>query len=391
MELNTNNMKKIMLLIFFAFVLLLSGFYLTTIFSILTKSIALIAPLLIGGCIAFVLNILLRELEKYYLKFIDKNNNLLLRVKRPICVFLTYAIILTVVCLIMFLIVPEISRSFSSIIENFPKYIEQLNNNVTVNEIANKFGFDLNELLTTKIDWNEITKQITTFLSTSSDSFFNKTLDITTSVVGTITTIGLSFVFSVYMLIQKEKLADQFRRIIYAFFPRKHVCHILNVGELSNRIFSNFVMGQLIEAVIIGVMCFVGMIIFRMPYATMISTLVAFTALIPVVGAFAGTAIGAFLILLVNPIQAVWFVVYIIVIQQIDGNFIYPKVVGKSVGLPGLWVLAAVVIGGSSFGVLGMLLGVPIFSIVYSILKSVVAGRLKEDPIEVCNINSIKE
>jgi predicted PurR-regulated permease PerM len=176
-------------------------------------------------------------------------------------------------------------------------------------------------------------------------------------------------VFSIYLLSQKETIGRQAKKVLFAVFRDDKVEKLLSVASLSNQSFSKFVAGQLLEAVIIGVLCFIGMLIFRMPYAGVISVLVGFTALIPVFGAFIGTAVGAFLILLVNPMKALWFVVFIIVLQQVEGNFIYPKVVGKSVGLPGIWVLVAVTIGGGVLGVAGMLLGVPFASAVYRIIR----------------------
>lgn len=382
MELDKENIKKILSIIVFCFFLLLCTMYIKTILAVLGYIISLLSPLIIGGCIAFVLNILLQVLEQLWDKIIKNNKSKVYKFKRPVTVLFTYAIIFFTLYLVMFLIVPEISRSFAKIAQSLPEFFEGLRDNNLVIDISSNLNIDLNDLPASNIDWNKLSEQATKFLSSSGSTFFNTTLNITTSIFGVISTLGLSLVFSVYMLLQKEKLSDQFTRLVYAFFNREYVSHIINVGRLSSTVFSNFVKGQLIEAIIIGVMCYIGMIVLGMPYATMVSTLVGFTALIPVVGAFLGTGIGALLILLVNPIQALWFVIYIIIIQQIDGNFIYPRVVGKSVGLPSLWVLAAVVIGGSANGILGMLLGVPIFSILYSILKSIVDGRLAKNPIE---------
>ena len=189
-------------------------------------------------------------------------------------------------------------------------------------------------------------------------------------------TIGL--VFAIYFLAQKEKISSQVGNLIDAYLPEKIIRKIRDIASLSNKIFSNFVGGQCIEAIIIGFLCFLGMLILRLPYASTISVLVGFTALIPVFGAFIGTIIGAFLIFMISPLQALIFIIFILVLQQLEGNLIYPKVVGKSVGLPGIWVLVAVTVGASINGILGMLLSVPIVSIIYSIVATNVKYRLDE-------------
>ena len=185
----------------------------------------------------------------------------------------------------------------------------------------------------------------------------------------------MGVIFAVYMLMQKEKLTSQLKRLVRAYLPEEKAQKLLYVGHITNDTFKKFFGGQFIEAILLGVLCFIGMTIFGMPYALTISVLVGVTALIPVFGAFFGTAIGAILILAVNPMQAFWFVVYIIVLQQIDGNFIYPKIVGDSVGLPGIWVMLAVLVGGNSLGIIGMLIGVPIASVAYKLIKEYVEKK----------------
>ena len=209
---------------------------------------------------------------------------------------------------------------------------------------------------------------------------FNTTASVTASIVTAVMNFVIAFAFSIYVLAQKETLKRQSLKVLRAVMKPEKLQKLLELLELSNRTFTNFITGQLTEAVIIGALCFVGMTIFGMPYAPAISVLVGFTALIPVFGAFIGTAVGAFLILLVKPIQALWFIVFIIVLQQFEGNLIYPKVVGKSVGLPGIWVLAAVMIGGHVDGVVGMLLGVPVCSVIYALLQDYLRAQPTEQP-----------
>ena len=193
----------------------------------------------------------------------------------------------------------------------------------------------------------------------------------------------LALVFALYILGQKERLSEQLKRVITAYLPEEKADRMFYIGELSNRVFSNFVSGQLTEATLLGLLCFLGMTIFRMPYASMVAILVGFTALIPLFGAFIGTGIGAFLILMVSPIKAFWFIVFIIVLQQIEGNFIYPKVVGSSVGLPSIWVFSAITLGSRMFGVPGMLISVPLCSVLYCLFREAVRKRINQKALTI--------
>ena len=202
------------------------------------------------------------------------------------------------------------------------------------------------------------------------------------SIVSGIVDFFIGFIFAIYVLAQREKLSRQVKMILYAALPEAAADYLCRVGALACRVFSNFFSGQCLEACILGFLFVIAMTIFRMPYAVLVGVLVAFTALIPMFGAFIGCALGAFLILMQNPIQALWFIVMFIVIQQLEGNLIYPKVVGNSVGLPSIWVLAAVTLGGSTMGVLGMLIMIPLCSVAYSLLRESVYGRLKKRGID---------
>ena len=209
----------------------------------------------------------------------------------------------------------------------------------------------------------------------------NTTFNVTASIVSVVVDIVLGVAFSLYVLAQKETLGRQFKKIIYALFNQQKADRLLDLTRLTDGVFTKFVTGQLTEAVIIGVLCFIGMLIFRMPYALVISVLVGFTALIPIFGALFGTAVGAFLILLESPVKAFWFVIFIIILQQLEGNLIYPRVVGKSVGLPGIWVLVAVTVGGSAMGIGGMLFAVPVATVLYVIFKEYIQKKYKEKDI----------
>ncbi|WP_347559896.1 AI-2E family transporter [Clostridium sp. AM58-1XD] len=227
------------------------------------------------------------------------------------------------------------------------------------------------------IDWNAVFNEVVAFLKNGAGSVLNTTFAAAVSIVSGVTTFGIGFVFSIYVLLQKEVLARQFKKFIMAFLPEQIAERFLEVAALTERTFSNFLTGQCLEAVILGSMFFVTMSVLRMPYALLMGVLIAFTALIPIFGAFIGCAIGIFLMLMVSPMNALAFVILFNVIQQIEGNFIYPHVVGGSVGLPSIWVLVAVTLGGSLMGVVGMLVFIPICSVLYSLLKRTVNKRLE--------------
>ena len=294
---------------------------------------------------------------------------------------LSLALIFGVIFIIFFMIIPEIQRNVLTIGGMIPQYFEQVKewwNGIT--GLMADYNIVLPEI---DLKEGEIGKILTDFVSKSGKLFLNTTMGLTVSIFSAVVDVILGLVFAIYVLLQKEKLAMQAKKLLYAVLPEKKVESFLALCSLTNKTFTNFVTGQLTEAVIIGVLCFVGMLILQMPYAPMISVLVGFTALIPMFGAFIGTAVGAFFILVDNPWKAVGFVVFIIILQQLEGNLIYPKVVGKSVGLPGIWVLVAVTIGGSLSGVIGMLFSVPISSVLYCIVRETVNRRLVKRGITV--------
>ncbi len=235
----------------------------------------------------------------------------------------------------------------------------------------------------TSIDWREIITQVVNFLQNGAGNVLNTTFTVASGIFNGIVTGFLAIVFSFYLLMNKEKLGSQAKQLLYALLKEPHADYLVRVGQMTNRTFSKFLSGQCVEAVILATLFFVSMSILRFPYAMIISTLIAFTALIPVFGAFIGCVVGAFLILLVDPVRAFWFVVLFLFLQQFEGNIIYPRVVGSSVGLPSMWVLVAVTLGGSMMGVLGMLVYIPMFSVLYRLIREAVSDRLKTKQVPV--------
>ena len=339
----------------------------------------IIFPFILGGALAFILNIPMSFFEKKLSSIKIKKKKIFKEksaVVRIISMILAFLVISIVLYLVINLVVPELIDIVKLLISNIPYYVEEiknfLNNNTEniqeVNEIISSINFDIDSIKKEAISL--ITKALTSSIS------------IISGIIGFFTNLIISIIFAVYILMSKEKLTEQSVKIIEAYFNEKHAKLILEIGRNINSTFKNFFTVQCLEATILGTLCVIGMSILKIPYAVPIGVLVGVTALIPVVGAFIGIIIGAILIVSVAPIKVITFIVFVLILQQIEGNVIYPKVVGTSVGLPGMWVLVAVTVGGSLFGILGMLLGVPTASVFYSVLKKDTNSRLENKKIE---------
>lgn len=348
--------------------------------SVLSGILTVLEPFILGFCIAFIINVLLRPIEKLWDRLPKKKSEKVMqKLKRPVCLILSTLLMAGIVFALLFMIIPEFKNTFGTIAKSFPQYITIIEGWLTsAISFAESHGFTLPEL---SFNAEKIMNVIGNAINSS--GIVDKTLNITGSILTGVVNLVIALAFSFYLLAQKEKLASASKKAMFAFFREDKVNKFLSFIRLSDQTFTNFVTGQLLEAVIIGVLCFIGMLIFRMPYAAVISVLVGTTALIPVFGAFIGTAIGAFLILFVSPMKAIWFVVFIIILQQLEGNLIYPKVVGKSVGLPGIWVLTAVTVGGNLFGVIGILISVPLCAVLYTLLRQTIANKLKIKQIDI--------
>ncbi len=370
MELSKKTVKRVLLIITFTVVLIWAVYNHSMLLDYLGRLYSLVSPFVVGLCMAYVVNVIMRPIERMWLKLLSRfRGNWVERLKRPICLLLSILLIIGIICAVVFLIMPELSKSVSSLVSMVPTYVSEVEGWwETLSASLDKYGLEL-----PKFDFNP--DKLVDFLKDGGTAVINTTLSATTSIVVAVINIVLALAFSIYVLAQKETLKRQSKKVLSKLMKPESMQKLLDMLDLINRTFTNFITGQLTEAVIIGALCFIGMSIFGMPYAPAISVLVGFTALIPVFGAFIGTAVGAFLILLIKPIQALWFVVFIIVLQQFEGNLIYPKVVGKSVGLPGIWVLVAVTIGGNAMGVVGMLISVPLCSVLYVVARNAVNGR----------------
>lgn len=371
--------KSILFIVACAILLYLGLQNIGVVFGAVQFIIRILSPFIIGLCVAFVVNVLMRALEEHVFAFMGRSKKKFVRaLKRPVSLILSILIILGMIAFLIGMIFPEIQKTVETIIYSMPSYILKVQNWLKSLESTISLPWEISS----EIDWTKATSAITTYLQEHGTTIFNTTINVTTSVFSGLFNFVLGFVLAIYLLVQKEKIGGQFKRLMYAYIKKERVDKLLRVLSLAQNSFSKFVTGQLTEAVIIGVLCFIGMLIFSMPYATLISTVIAFTALIPMIGAFIGTALGALLILMVSPIEALWFVVFIIVLQQIESNLIYPRVVGKSIGLPGIWVLSAVTLGGGLMGIFGILISVPICSVIYTLLSEAVEKRQKKKRAE---------
>lgn len=384
MEFNKENLRKIRGLILFTLVVLIALWKYTVVLEALGFLLGIMFPFLLGAAIAFILNVPMHFLEEKL--FYNKNTNDRHPVKklaRPLSLVLTIIIVLGVVSLVIFVVVPKLGGTFMSLGKNIQDFVpkvqswveEMFNNNKEIVAMVNDI----------KIDWDKVLNGMVSFFKNGAGSVLGSTFTVAKSIVSGLATFFIAFVFACYILLQKEKLNIQIRKIMYAYLKEEYVEKALDVCSLTYKTFSSFLTGQCVEAVILGAMFVVTMTVFRLPYAMLVGILIAFTALIPIFGAFIGCVVGAFLILMVAPMKALVFVVLFLVLQQIEGNLIYPRVVGSSVGLPSIWVLAAVSIGGSLMGIVGMLVFIPIVSVVYTLFRNNVYGQLKKKGIQIDN------
>ena len=333
----------------------------------------ILAPFVLGAGLAFILNVPMRSFEGMF----SWVKNLSLR--RVIALLLTLIAFALVLALVFWLLIPQVAATVQSLIPQMVDFFQNaqtwvfdfLENNLQLWELVqNNSNFQ-------NFDWGKLIEKAMSVVSSSLTTIANGAFSAIGSIFGAVVNTVIGIVFAVYCLFRKEILARQGRRLLYALLPEKISDEAVRIFRLTNSTFSNFLSGQCIEVLILGCMFAVSMAIFRMPYIPLVSVLVAVTAFIPVVGAFVGCIFGAFFILVDNPLQAVWFIVMFLVLQQIEGNLIYPKVVGDSIGLPGMWVLVAVTVGGELFGVAGMFLMIPLVSVVYTLLREYTNARLK--------------
>ncbi len=383
MDYNSNQMKKAMFLITFAVVLFWASNHVNDFVGVFFKVIGIISPFILGFAIAFIFNGPMKRIEdilfgkKGLLKFLPK------ALHRSISYLITLLLFVAGFSTIIFVLLPDLITTVQNLGANIPSYWK--NFQIWATSIIGGDSQISIWISNLNIDWKSIEESVLAFLRDSSKDWLSTTWGVATSLMSGMTSLFLGFTFSVYALMKKEVLLNQCKKVTLAFLPEPIAKKIFYIGNMSNTVFSSFIFGQCVEAIILGSLFFLSMSIFGFPYALIISVIISVTALIPMVGALIGMMFGILLILIVSPIQAFWFFVWFQTLQQIENNFIYPHVVGKAAGLPAIWILVAITVGGTMFGVMGIILFIPLSSVIYALFKDYVNGRLEKKKISIQN------
>jgi len=344
-------------------------------------------PLFIGCIMAYIFNIIMNSFEKHY--FPKSDSNAVKATRRPVCLIISFAITIALIVMILRIVIPELAGAVGVLYDEIPPQFVKFRDFV-----ENKFEQypeiqqDISEL---EFDWASIAEKATKILTTGITGILSSAVGIIGGVAVTVTNIVLGLVFAIYLLLRKDKLYSDTKRIMNVTFSEGFNVKFRHICQTMHSTFTSFFIGQFVEAIILGSLCFIGMTALRLPYAAMSGTLVGVTALIPIVGAFIGAGISAFIILTENPMQALIFLIFLTILQQLEGNLIYPKVVGSSIGLPGLWVLAAVTVGGGLFGILGMLVGVPLAAGIYKLCFEKLEETEKQSGIKTVKTETIEQ
>lgn len=389
MDLSKLSMKKIRELIIFTVLLVVALWKFEVVIDVLKTIWGILFPFVLGGAIAFVINVPMSFLEKKIFGKTKDENKVGKKLARPISLLLTIILAVGVIALVMFGVIPQLTRTMGSLMISIANFVPQMqnwirefsHNNQEIMKLVNQVQFNQDQA----IKWG------ISILGSGAGNMMNTTMSAVGSIVSGFATFFIAFSFACYILFQKEKLHVQIRKVFFAFIPKQKAEAFLKICSLTYQTFANFLTGQCVEAVILGSMFVVTLSILKMPYALLIGTLIAFTALIPIFGAFIGCAVGCFLIFMISPKQAILFIIVFLILQQIEGNLIYPHVVGGSVGLPSIWVLAAVTIGGNLMGIVGMLIFIPLVSVLYTIFREFVYLHLKEKNIKQVTKTVVEE
>ena len=377
MNLNWDNMKKLMLLITFTVLMLVGVQRLDVVLGAVGFLWNICWPFALGSAMAFVLNVPMTALEKRLFPKKDMPGHKLQgKLARPLSLVGALVLVCGVISLVIFVVVPELSATIATLGSTVEAFLPKAQ--VWLEDIFNNNPQITAWIESVELNWEKMIETGLAFFRSGAGNVLSSTVSVAKTIISAVTTFFIAFVFSCYILLQKEKLGSQAEKLLQAVLPSRQVEYILHVCALSHRTFSSFITGQCLEAVILGVMFFVSMSLLKFPYALLVGILVAFTALIPVFGAFIGCVVRAFLILMVNPMQAIGFIALFLVLQQVEVNFIYRHVVGNSVGLPSIWVLADVTVGGSLMGIMGMLVFIPLASVVYALIREWVYRRLEQ-------------
>ena len=331
--------------------------------------VSVIFPFIIGGCMAFIINVPMRFFETKLFSKVKKG-------KRALSLILAVVCIISVLALISFLILPELANTLYSLASSIPGFVNEIKE--FLQNVSNNPLFTKQNLMKIDLDWNKISTELMGFFQSGASNILGSTVSVISSAVQTVVTFLLGIVFAVNALLKKEKLVLQTKKLLYSYLKEAYADRIIYIGNMCNLAFSSFLSGQCTEAVILGTIIFICMNILGLPYAMLIAMFIGVTSLIPILGGFIGSTLGAVLIFMVSPFKMVIFVIMFVVVQQIEGNLIYPHVVGNSVGLPAIWVLVAVTVGGNLAGVAGMFISIPACSVIYALLRDAANERLRK-------------
>ena len=365
------DIKKYMLISTYVVVLYLALSNIKIVLNAFSNIMGILSPLIIGICIAFILNILLNFIEKRCIKKLSARVKWIYNNQRLISIFITYIFTIVIISMIILFVFPQVIDSSKTLANKLPRYMDLLKD--YSDSLHINLGLSKEIWEDSFISWDKIVMSVGEFTANTVNILFDFTKTFTFGVLNFL--IGI--VFSIYFLIYKEKLARIAMNLSRAFLGENISQGLIHIAKEINDTFSRFIGGQVTEAFILGSLCFIGMIILKIPYAPLISVLVGLGNLIPILGAYLGTIPGSLIIFMEEPMKALVFIIFIIILQQIENNLIYPKVVGNAIGLDGLWVFLAITIGGSIFGVMGMLIGVPTMAIIYSLVREVTYKRLR--------------
>ena len=374
MEFNRKNVRMILLIIAFAVVLYTAAQNLASVYGAVKTVWNVFGVVITGLAMAFVLNVPLKLFEdRVFYGMSEDRRPLVRRLRRAVSLVCALVVSLGVIVILIAVVLPQLTQTVTEVAARLPEYISAVVN--WINEFLAKFDIEIEALKEFTVDWEKVFKDLSTYLKEG--NVINTATDVGTAAASTVMNTFLGLVVAVYVLAQKERIGRFARRCIDAFLPKRASSAISRVASMASETFSSFVAGQLADSCILGILCYICMLIFRFPYPEVISVVIGVTSLVPMVGSFIGEVIGALLILIVSPLKALLFVIMVLAIQQVDGAFIYPRIVGKSVGLPGVAVFCAVIVGGNIAGVLGAVMGVPVCAVLYALLKEAVASRLE--------------
>lgn len=381
MKLDRKNVRTILLIIAFAVLLYTAAQNLASVYGAVRTVWRVFGVVITGLAMAFVLNVPLKLFEnRVFYGMSEDRRPLVRKLRRPVSLVFALVVSLGLIGILIAVVLPQLTATVAEVAARLPEYISSAVN--WLNDFLAGFGIEIESLKNFTVDWEKVFSELTTYLKEGSANVEGSTVvdtvtGVGTSVVSTVMNTFLGLVVAVYILAQKERIGRFTRRCIDAFLPQKAASGLARIASMASETFSNFVAGQLADSCILGILCYICMRIFRFPYPEVISVVIGVTSLVPMVGSFIGEVIGALLILIVSPLKALLFVVMVLAIQQVDGAFIYPRIVGRSVGLPGVAVFCAVIVGGNVAGVIGAMIGVPVCALIYALLREAVDARLR--------------